>query len=70
MVVSIYMQEFRIVGSSLVTVFNWLMGGVDLKIFNGTHNPETGLVLPAAVLVCDVNGAAQLPHRYHGRRLL
>lgn len=44
-VVSIYMQEFRTVGSSLVTVFNWLMGGVDLKIFNGTHNPEIGLVL-------------------------
>ncbi len=39
------LQQFRTIGSSLVTVFNWLMGGVDLTIFNGTHNPEIGLAL-------------------------
>ncbi|CAL8463844.1 g3378 [Coccomyxa elongata] len=38
-------EQFRTIGSSLVTVFNWLMGGVDLTIFNGTHNPEIGLAM-------------------------
>lgn len=40
-----YAQEFRDVGSSLVTVFNWLNGGVDLKIFSGSHNPTIGVLL-------------------------
>jgi hypothetical protein len=39
------LQEFRTIGSSMVTVFNWLMGGVDLTVFSGTHNPQIGLVL-------------------------
>ncbi len=38
-------QQFRSIGSSLVTVFDWLNGSVDLKIFNDTHNPEIGLAL-------------------------
>ena len=39
------LQAFRDIGSSLVTVFDWLMGGVDLTVFAGTHNPEIGLAL-------------------------
>ncbi len=39
------LQQFRSIGSSLVTVFDWLNGGVDLTIFNGTHNPEIGLAM-------------------------
>ena len=39
------LQAFRDIGSSLVTVFNWLMGGVDLTIFAGTHNPQIGLAM-------------------------
>lgn len=38
-------QQFRTIGSSFTTCFDWLMGGVDFTIFKDTHNPQVGVVL-------------------------
>ena len=40
-----YAQQFRTVGASFTTCFDWLMGGVDFTIFQGTHNPQVGIIL-------------------------
>ena len=38
-------QQFRSIGSSFTTCFDWLMGGVDFTIFQDTHNPQVGVIL-------------------------
>lgn len=38
-------QQFRTIGASFTTTFDWLMGGVDFTIFKDTHNPQVGVVL-------------------------
>ncbi len=70
-------QQFRTIGSSFTTCFDWLMGGVDFTIFQGTHNPQVGIILlllywceaaplpiHQALLVVyqAVSGASQLQH--------
>ena len=42
---SVGLQQFRTIGSSFTTCFDWLMGGVDFTIFQDTHNPQVGVVL-------------------------
>ncbi len=42
---SVVLQQFRTIGSSFTTCFDWLMGGVDFTIFQDTHNPQVGVVL-------------------------
>lgn len=41
----IRVQQFRTVGASFTTCFDWLMGGVDFTIFQDTHNPQVGIIL-------------------------
>ena len=38
-------QQFRSIGASFTTCFDWLMGGVDFTIFQDTHNPQVGVIL-------------------------
>ncbi len=45
------MQQFRSIGSSFTTCFDWLMGGVDFTIFQDTHNPQVGVILLLLLLV-------------------
>ena len=38
-------QEFASIGAVFSAAFAWLIGGVDLGMFRGTHNPTLGLCL-------------------------